>query len=314
MRSLKLILTLGAAGSLVMAGVRPSSGAATLERRIAPENLDAPDRAGVAAPGDGRTPALTNAGPAQPQTVFGGGPAKISTVWRNDDTNEAVAEVRVRIYQASSATAAPISVRAWKRLKVLPGQTVLESATLDFPAVTAETRFIIQWLENTNRLLGTTEVLAYPSDLLKQLRAVRGDEPLGVLDPQNQLAPLLKAAGVESADVAETGFADFRGKLAIIGPFQSKSQMPEELRSRVRALAQRGTAVVWIQPPSEPRAKMKPCFCIVAVGKGTVVVAQGSLFADLANSPAAQLNLIRLAELALRPEPFGLPDYQHDNE
>jgi hypothetical protein len=246
--------------------------------------------------------------------VFGGGAAKIATVWRNDDTTETVAEVRVRIYQASSATAAPISERPWKRLQVLPGQTVMESAMLDFPAVKAETRFIIQWLENTNRVLRTTEVLAYPNDLLKQLQALRGDEPVGLLDPQRQLTPLLKAAGVETTDLAETGFADFRGKLAIIGPFQSKSQMPEELRSRVRALAQRGAGVVWIQPPPEPRAKMKPSFYAVAVGKGTVVVAQASLFADVANNPAAQLNLIRLAELALRPEPLGLPDYQHDTE
>jgi hypothetical protein len=43
---------------LESAGVRPSPGAATFERQIAPENPDAPDRMGVAAPGDGRTPAL----------------------------------------------------------------------------------------------------------------------------------------------------------------------------------------------------------------------------------------------------------------
>ena len=40
---------------------------------------------------------------------------------------------------------------AWKRLQVLPRQTVLESAQLNFPPVNAETLFLIQWIASSNR-------------------------------------------------------------------------------------------------------------------------------------------------------------------
>ena len=41
--------------------------------------------------------------------------------------------LRARLYQASSATAIPLSETPWKRLEVLPGQTVLESALIACP-------------------------------------------------------------------------------------------------------------------------------------------------------------------------------------
>ena len=219
----------------------------------------------------------------EPLRVFADGAVKIDTVWRNDATNPARVEMRLRLHQTPSATAALVTERPWKSLQVLPGQTVIESTMLDIPAVKAETRFVVQWLENTNRVLGTTELLAYPSDLMRQLRPLAGDGGVGVFDPQNQIKPLLLATDVESTDLADTGFADFRGKLAILGPFRSKAGMPEDLRSQTKALAQRGVAVVWIQPPPQPHERMKPSFYSVPIGKGTVVVAQSKLFAGLEN-------------------------------
>jgi hypothetical protein len=197
----------------------------------------------------------------------------------------------------------------WKKLPVLPGQTVLESATLTFPSVKAETRFLVQWLEGTNTLIGTTEVLVYPPDLLKELKPLLGEEPLGVFDPQNQLKPLLKAAAVECQDLEDTGLENFHGKLAIIGPFSTRAQMRESHANRsVKALAQKGAAVVWIQPPPAKRAQLKPSFYTVPEGKGAVVVVQPDLVANLAVSPQAQLNLIQFARVALHPEPAQLPN------
>ena len=191
---------------------------------------------------------------------------------------------------------------------MLPGQTVLESATMTFPPVKAETRFLVQWLEGTNKVAGTTEVLVYPPDLLKGLKPLAGEEPLGVLDPQNQLKPLLRAVAADFQDLEDTGLEDYHGKLAIIGPFQTKAQMRESLVNRsVKALARRGAAVVWIQPPPEKRQELKPSFYAVPEGKGAVVVVQAHLVANLAEKPQAQLNLIQFARLALHSEPLQLP-------
>ena len=233
----------------------------------------------------------------EPLRVFAGEGRRITVLFHNPGTSPVTADLRTRLYQTSSATAVLLGEAPWKKLEVLPGQTVLESATLTFPAVKAETRFLVQWLEGTNKVVGTTEVLVYPPDLLKDLKSLAGEEPLGVLDPQNQLKPLLKAAAVECQDLEETGLEDYHGKLAIIGPFQSRAQMPEGCRNRIKALAEKGVAVVWIQPPPEKRQELKPSFYTVPEGKGAVVVVQAELVANLPENPQAQLNLIHFARL-----------------
>ena len=241
------------------------------------------------------------------QRVFAGETRKITVIWHNPGDQDASGEIRLRLYQAGSATAAPLSEKPWKKLEILPGQTVLESASMDFPAVNAETRFLIQWLEGTNHVIGKTEGLVYPTNLLGELKPLLGENVLGVLDPNNELKPLLKQNQVEFSDLGKAALEDFQGKLAIIGPFSTKAQMREGLAQAIQKIARKGAAVVWIQPPDKPEPKLKPTFYSVPSDKGTVVVAQAKLCCDLENSPSAQLNLIRLAELALRPEPPVLP-------
>ena len=242
------------------------------------------------------------------QRVFAGDARKISLVWANAGDKAAVAEIRMHLYQTSFATAVPLTESLWKKIEILPGQTILESVQLDFPGVRAETPFLIQWLEGTNRVIGKTEVLVYPTNLLAELKTMVGENVLGVLDLNNELKPLLKQNHVEFSDLGEAALEEFQGKLAIIGPFQSKIQMREGLAQSIQKIARKGAAVVWIQPPSEPKDKIKPSFYVVFEGKGSIVVVQSGLVAGLAENPGSQLNLIYFSKLALNPEPFALPD------
>jgi len=244
----------------------------------------------------------------EPQRVFAGEARKISTVWQNAGDQTAEAEMRARLFQTTSATAVPLTGKPWKHLEILPGQTILETAQLDFPDVRGETQFLVQWLEGTNRIIGKTEVLVYPTNLLKELKVLMGENVLGVLDPGNELKPLLRQNRVDFVDLDEASLGDFQGKLAIIGPFQSKLQMREGLAQSVQRIARKGAAVVWMQPPLGPQDKIKPSFYVVPEGKGAVVVIQSDLVANLAENPRSQLNLIYFSKLALTPEPFLLPD------
>jgi len=248
----------------------------------------------------------------EPQRVFAGEGRRITVLFHNPGGNPANADLRTRLYQASSATVMLLGEAPWKKLEVLPGQTVVESVTMTFPVVKADTRFLVEWVEGTNRVAGTTEVLVYPPDLLKELKPLAGEEPLGAFDPQNRFKPLLKGARVEFQDLEDAGLQDYHGKLAVVGPFQTQAQMRESLANRsVKALAEKGVAVVWIQPPPElkPRGveSPKPSFYTVTEGKGAVVVVQAKLVAGLADDPQAQLNLIQFARLARYPEPLRLP-------
>ena len=249
----------------------------------------------------------------QPQRVFSGGLRQIHAFWRNDGVERVDCSLRLQLCQAASTTVASMGGQPAKPLVVLPGQTIVETNAVSFPAVKAATRFLIQWVERTNKVFGTTEVLVYPRNLLAQLKTLAGGEPLGVFDPVNELKPLLRAQSVAYQDLLEDGTDKFHGRLAILGPFASKQQMRERLADDIRALAKRSVAVVWLQPSPDPRAPLKPSFYTVRVGEGTVVVAQAEMVSRLAENPEAQLNLIRLAEAALRPEPLDLPEPRNSN-
>src|SRR5438105_2407897 len=120
----------------------------------------------------------------QPRSVFGDGEREIGTIWRNPSDRPIEANLRMRLHQTSSATSALVSDSVWKKLQLLPRQTVMESALVSFPSVNSRTCFLVEWLEDPGRVLGKTEVLVYPGDLLKQLKPLAGEEPIGVFDPQ----------------------------------------------------------------------------------------------------------------------------------
>lgn len=245
----------------------------------------------------------------EPARIFAGAARSFSIVWQNTGDTTAVADLRMRLLQASSATTATVGEWPWKKLQVLAGQTVIERATLDFPEVKAETRFLVNWVEGTNLVFGTTEVLVYPTNLLAELKTLAGeDQAAGVFDPDNVIKPLLKNTEVKFEDLENTGIADFRGKLAIIGPFMSRERMPGDLTERVDKLARKGAGVVWLQPPPRPHDKLQPSFQTVLTSGGAVVVAQSQLVANLTEAPQAQLNLLHCCRLARAPEPPRLPN------
>ncbi len=170
----------------------------------------------------------------------------------------------------------------------------------------AKTRFLVQWLEDTNLIIGTTSVLVYPTNLFQMLPSLRQND-FGVLDPDARLKPLLKAAEIPFVDLGEMALTNFSGKLAIIGPFDSKDREPDGIANRISAIAKDDVAVVWIQPPQDENDKLQPSFYSVWKGRAPVVVAQAKLVSDLAENPQSQLNLICLCQEALNPQPALLP-------
>jgi hypothetical protein len=246
----------------------------------------------------------------EPSSVFAGDGRKLSVMFRNSGSETIEAQLSTQLYQATSATAVPAGKPVdWKKLRVLPGQTVLESVMLDFPAVKAETKFIVQWQEEAHHVLGTMDVRVYPADLLAKLKTLAGERGLGVFDPQNELKPLLKKLDVGFEDLENSSVEHFSGRLAIIGPFQSVAQMREGLAGQIKELARKKTAVVWLQPPPERKAKpmLTPSFYSVMENTNAVIVVQPDLVAGLAENPQAQLNLLYFCQMALNPRPPALP-------
>lgn len=239
--------------------------------------------------------------------VFSGNRRAIPVIVRNSSPAIQESELTMRLFQTSSATAARLGDFRWKRIHVLPGQTVLETARVDFPSVRAETPFLIQWLNGTDRVIGKTEVLVYPTNLLAELKTLAGEKPIGIFDPNCELKPLLNDLAVDFVDLENAGLDHFTGKLAVIGPFAARSQVSEQMPDQIIALAKKSKAIVWILPPSESHDELMPSFFAVPGNAGCVVIAQANMVSNLRENPQSQLNLLHFAQLALKPEPPHLP-------
>lgn len=245
---------------------------------------------------------------SQPWLAFPGQAKRVPIQVQNLGKDMVDASIETQVYQTTSATAVLRSVAAWKEIKILPGQTVVDSTPLNFPLVKAETRFFVQWWQDPTNRIGQAQVIVYPTNLLDELKPLGADEPLGVFDPQNQLKPLLQSLNLDFVDLEIVDVANFTGCLAIIGPFQSESQIRGGLGHEVKMLAKKGAAIVWIQPPPKPEHKLEPSFYPTFEGKGLIVTAQSNLIGDLANDPQAQLNLLALCRFAVDPQPFAAAD------
>jgi hypothetical protein len=133
---------------------------------------------------------------------------------------------------------------------------------------------------------------------------------------------LLKTAGISFTDLGEMALANFSGQLAVVGPFETKAQMPEGMANEIKGLAHKNVAVVWIQPPegSLPtsldweRQKIQPSFYCVQKGQTWVVIVQPDLVNDLAEKPLAQIALIYFCHLALNSQPAVLPGLVENDE
>lgn len=240
---------------------------------------------------------------ATPQQVFAGGVRAVEVRFRNDAAEPARLEVRLHLFQLTSATAAPVGgARVWKTLAVLPGQTVVESASVELPAVRAATRFAARWLDAGGRLLGVTELWAHPENLLDALKLLADGQPIGVAEGKPRLQLVLAARGMPVAELKHAeDWNRFRGRLAFVANQPEPTQGELRLEPALLARAKEGLAVVWLQVPPAISPPALPVVERVRVGRGSVLLAPASALEELGHSPAAQLALVRLAGLALSP-------------
>jgi hypothetical protein len=254
---------------------------------------------------------------AEVQAVFAGSNRVVNLCWHNSGNAIEETDIKSRMMQVTSATAVCVGEAPWKKLQVLPGQSVLDTATLAFPQVRAKTRFLVQWTDSNSNVLGSTEVFAYPTNLLTELGVLvnHNEGALGVYDPENELKPLLKNCNVGFVDLENMTAENFRGKLAIVGGFTSKPGVKSLVTSQVKKLAENGVAVVWVKSSEQSPDcdEPEPSFYSVTKNQVATVISQPAMVTGLAENPHSQLNLIYFCELALRPSSPASPPTVHPN-
>jgi len=233
--------------------------------------------------------------------VFSGRQRQIEVIIDNQADTDVETPVSTRIYQATSATLAPVGPeQRWKKLRMLAGQKVIEKAALDFPDVRAVTAFQVRWSTEDNAEIGRTTVQVVPTNILGGISILARDQVVGLVDLGGLLKPVLKGSGIQFEDV--DSFAGFSGNLVLIGP----SAEPEATVSSLKADAKRPITVLWIRE-SASSIGVVPNLYFVMLGQARVAVADAKLFADLENSALAQINLLRCIRVAQHPEELKLP-------
>lgn len=247
----------------------------------------------------------------QVQTVFGGRTEIVQLIWHNAGGLTENAQVSAKIVQASSATTVAVGETPGIVVRVLPGQTVIETAAILFPPVRAETRFLIQWVEETNRVLGVSDILVYPTNLLQELKPLSGNSEIGVFDPKNELKPLLQAESIDFIDLESTSLTEFQGKLAVL--MLSVETQEKIWLQQIKQVISKRVGVVYIEPSHQHGGPIRPTFYSVLGNQAALVIVQPQMLSGLSEDPQSQLNLIQFCRLARNPTLPALPELQPGN-
>jgi hypothetical protein len=248
----------------------------------------------------------------RPFHVFGGGAREIVVRVQSSTNTPVSSELGARLFQLTSATAAPVGTVPSRRVALDAGQGVLERFRVEFPAVRVETRFRLQWSADGTPA-GGTEVWVYPAQILAGIGTLTQGKAMGLHDPEGRIRPALTEAGISTTDLTAMDPADFEGAVVIYAPPMTTGKVPPGRKAEVRALAERGVAVVWFQPPGEPRDEPSPRYRTVPIGPSAVVVADGEPVTRLSEAPDAQRLLLHLVREALKPAPNELPVTDRSN-
>jgi len=232
--------------------------------------------------------------------VVAGRPVEVTAAFKNTSATRLEVEARLRVFQASSATRMPLGPsRAWKRLEVLAGQTILEAMPLELPPVRTATRFEVDCEDGEGNLLGTLAVFALPEFPLRQVQKLLGERLVSIIPGSSQLEELLKENQIPVAasgvDVKPTP-----SRVAIFLPDAAPATARPTLAKRAQSLSIQGAAVLWLK--FRPEGRAHPPVVVQSSGDGAIVTATLSSLTNLRNSPAAQLELLRLIRLALQPQ------------
>ena len=243
--------------------------------------------------------------PDLPAVVFSGRPQSVMFHVRNGSDSVHRQEVRARLFQLSSSTAMPVGdTFRWKTITLQPGQTVREKVDLKLPEVRTETRFLLRWMGDEDRLLGLTEFWASPASPLLPLKLITGPQGVGIYDPENDLKKELVRQGIAFTDLATVEKPASSPLTIIIPPSETNRISRDWLRQYIAHAKEEGTtAIVWLERPDNRRAPPVSQIEVTRHGKATVVLVRNVSPRDISLSPAMQLTLVQSAEIATRSQP-----------
>lgn len=108
---------------------------------------------------------------AQPRwerpVLFGGGTSTVEIIFRNQSDTQSTVRVGCRWLRVAGSIAAPLPYKeTWWTIGGDAGAALLESFPLTVPSVESPTPHLLQWFDESGRVLGTIPVSIIPTTLL----------------------------------------------------------------------------------------------------------------------------------------------------
>jgi hypothetical protein len=225
-----------------------------------------------------------------PALVFSGENRSVRLFIKNSNDSAVRLKVDTRLYQVATAVAAPLGERAkWKELVMEAGQTIVEEFPISLPAVRTATSFLVKFYEEgRDEEIGSVSLLAYPEDLLSELKEVAKTHQVVLVDEENLLAPTLTNLNFEvvRGSLDERAQSDKPILLIVVAPKGSDFKRASEDLSKWTA------GVLWVRRPSPLKLDELP---MEEIRKGgvSILAMDRSLLDNFKQSPSAQLNLLR---------------------
>jgi hypothetical protein len=259
---------------------------------------------------------LVTAAPAQAQLgfaadgpislVFGGTPQlvriRVHCNLRANPTAESVEGTSVtvcfRLFQEASGMAMPLRpAQPWKVLTLLPGQTLVETVSVEFPSVKRATDGLVRWEAEDGSGLGSTRVRVLPPNVLGELNLLAGRGPVGVVDAAMESRATLERAGVVVEDLANLPRQP-GAQLILIWPGELADTLPVPLARRVQGWVDSGRNVIWFKTDGPSDGWAGP-WAEARRRQGVLVLADAGTSERL-ETAAAQWRLVTLARWACR--------------
>ena len=240
--------------------------------------------------------------PGEEQFVFGGRAAEVRVTVRNPDAEAAEAELSWRLYQASSATIAPVSERTALDPIIFPaGREVVLEIPLAAPETRTITSFLVKIWEGEDEL-GAVKLRVCPEGLWKGVERIAGE--IAVYEPEAQLGPLLRGQGLAVTDLAEEKLKGGAGTLVMV---RLPSRAAEQEWQSTAADLPESCAVLFLVSPGVTGAELLAPLKRVRKGGREMMLVQEWFVPELEESPLSQLRLLRATELLLKPDSGKFP-------
>jgi hypothetical protein len=234
--------------------------------------------------------------------VFGGRESSLPATFRNNQSEPIRLEICYRLFQKSSSITMPVGQKKWKLVEIPAQQTIVTETQIFIPKVRSATSMALQYSTRDGKILGATELMAYPEDFLTELHSAFSSDAIGIFEPEPKLSPTFLRLKIPFQAIHDRHeVSQFKGKLLILGPFHSTTRVPFGLREEIIKRVRDGMSVMWIEVPQ--KMDVVPSSILYKENLGKLLVVRHA-FSHFDLRASDQLLFLHLARSVMAAEPL----------